>query len=189
MAGVFSASASTEAEGAMAAQWKPLVFPSIEKHTEYSIQESGRSSYMRAASKASASALYRDLDFNLAEFPVLSWRWKIDGVLPKGDARVREGDDFAARLYVTFAYDGAGVNLLERMLLDTGEMLLGRRPPGRAITYIWANRLKKGDFILNPNTPREIMVAVESGNEKSGLWIAEERNVYEDYRKAFGHEP
>ena len=34
-----------------------------------------------------------------------------------------------------------------------------------------------------------MMVAVESGDEKAGTWITEERNVYEDYRTLFGEEP
>jgi hypothetical protein len=34
-----------------------------------------------------------------------------------------------------------------------------------------------------------MMVAVESGDEKAGTWVTEERNVYEDYRRLFGEEP
>jgi len=30
---------------------------------------------------------------------------------------------------------------------------------------------------------------VESGNEKAGTWVSEERNIFEDYRKMFGEEP
>ena len=33
------------------------------------------------------------------------------------------------------------------------------------------------------------MVVVRSGGERVGAWVEEERNVYEDYRKAFGGEP
>jgi hypothetical protein len=34
-----------------------------------------------------------------------------------------------------------------------------------------------------------MMVAVEPGDEKSGTWVTEERNVYEDYRKFFEEDP
>jgi len=30
---------------------------------------------------------------------------------------------------------------------------------------------------------------VESGVERVNQWVSEERNVYEDYKKAFGDEP
>jgi hypothetical protein len=33
------------------------------------------------------------------------------------------------------------------------------------------------------------MIVVESGSTKLNTWITEERNVYEDYKRAFGQEP
>ncbi len=38
--------------------------------------------------------------------------------------------------------------------------------------------------ILHPK-----MIVVESGAGKLNQWVSEERNVYEDYVKAFGEEP
>ncbi len=33
------------------------------------------------------------------------------------------------------------------------------------------------------------MIVVESGSAKLNTWVAETRNVYEDYKRAFGEEP
>ncbi len=33
------------------------------------------------------------------------------------------------------------------------------------------------------------MVVVESGPSQIGLWIDESRNIYDDYKRAFGEEP
>jgi hypothetical protein len=33
------------------------------------------------------------------------------------------------------------------------------------------------------------MIVVRSGAARVGAWVEEERNVYEDYRKAFGEDP
>ncbi|MDE3050519.1 MAG: DUF3047 domain-containing protein, partial [Nitrospirota bacterium] len=33
------------------------------------------------------------------------------------------------------------------------------------------------------------MIVVESGPQKVGAWVDEERNIYEDYKRAFGEEP
>lgn len=33
------------------------------------------------------------------------------------------------------------------------------------------------------------MIVVESGTTKLNTWVTEERNVYEDYKRAFGEEP
>jgi hypothetical protein len=34
-----------------------------------------------------------------------------------------------------------------------------------------------------------MIIAVESGSEKVGQWVKEERNILEDYRKIFGEDP
>ncbi len=33
------------------------------------------------------------------------------------------------------------------------------------------------------------MVVVESGPSQIGLWVDESRNIYDDYKRAFGEEP
>jgi hypothetical protein len=33
------------------------------------------------------------------------------------------------------------------------------------------------------------MVVVESGLQKVGIWVDESRNIYDDYKKAFGEDP
>ena len=44
-------------------------------------------------------------------------------------------------------------------------------------------------MLPNTYTDKVIMFVVESGKEKLNTWVSEERNVYEDYKKAFGEEP
>ncbi len=179
---------STE-DPSLPAAWKPLVFPGIKRHTVYTVQSRDGNSYLRGESVASASALYRTLDIEAAEYPMLSWRWKIDNVLAKGDGRTKAGDDYSARLYVTFAFEPAESTLVERARQEIGVRLFGLRPPGSALNYIWANKLKKGEFIANPYSPKDIMIAVQSGSKKALSWVSEERNIYEDYVRAFGHKP
>jgi hypothetical protein len=43
--------------------------------------------------------------------------------------------------------------------------------------------------VVNKYTSRIKIIAVESGREKLGQWLAESRNVAEDYRHLFGEEP
>ena len=46
-----------------------------------------------------------------------------------------------------------------------------------------------GAIVENAYTDFAQMVVVESGAQKVGLWVSEERNIYEDYKRAFGEEP
>lgn len=43
--------------------------------------------------------------------------------------------------------------------------------------------------IPNPYTKRVMMIAVQSGVNKVGTWVTEERNIYQDYVDSFGHSP
>ncbi len=139
-------------------------------HTDYSIVSSavgGR--VLQAVSNGKASGLIKKISYSTNTFPVLTWRWKISHTLVSGNALTKEGDDYAARVYVIFPH--------------------WIKPLSRSINYIWANRLEVGQAVPNTYFSRAVMVAVESGNDKAGRWVVETRNVFEDYRHLFGEDP
>jgi hypothetical protein len=146
--------------------WKPKVF---EGETSYSLVSEGERRVLKAESRKAASGLYKEVKLDPRKFPVLRWSWKIEGTIPNGNERTKEGDDYAARVYIVFP---------RTLFWKT-----------KAINYIWANRLPKGDSLPNAFTSNAMMVAVESGDGKIGTWVNEERNVYEDYRTLFGEDP
>ena len=87
--------------------WEALTFPRVARHTRYTVVRDGSGFVLRAEAEASASALYRPLDLDPRVHRVLSWRWKVEGVLARSDPRRKAGDDYAARVYVTLRYDPA----------------------------------------------------------------------------------
>jgi hypothetical protein len=123
------------------------------------------------------------------EFPVVQWKWKVSNLLKKSDVTRKDGDDYPARLYITFAYDSTKVGLLEKAKYETARVLYGHYPPLGALNYIWDSHAAKGTIVPNPYTERAMMIIVESGAADLDRWVAEERNVYEDYKAAFGEEP
>lgn len=123
---------------------------------------------LKAHSVRSGSGLIRKLSVDPRKYPRLSWRWKVDHTLKKEDVKSKSGNDFAARVYVIFP----------RFLWNI-----------RAINYVWAAKMPKGSEAPSPHTANSVIVAVESGDEKAGSWVSEERNVYEDYKRIFGAEP
>jgi hypothetical protein len=169
--------------------WKPLFFRNINKHTAYSIIEENGSPVVMAVAEASASGLVREIKINPQEYPVVRWKWKVGNVLKKGDVSRKEGDDYPARLYITFEYDPGKSGLFEKSKYEMARLIYGRYPPHAAINYIWESRSPVGTMVPNPYTNRTMMFVVESGGERLNKWIEEERNVYEDYRRAFGEEP
>jgi hypothetical protein len=169
--------------------WKPLTFKNIEKHTVYSLVKDGETVVVKAESRASASGLIREIKINPKEYPFVRWRWKVENILKKGDVRKKEGDDYPARIYITFEYDPKKLSVVERAKYGLVKAFYGQYPPLAAINYIWESLSPKGVMVPNPFTDRVMMFVVESGEEKLNQWVNEERNVYEDYKKAFGEEP
>lgn len=184
--GKFSAS---KAGGPFPDGWEPLTFEKIEKHTEYSLVEDNGTVAVKAVSRASASGLVRKVDIDPMQYPVMEWRWKVENILKKGDVTRKEGDDYPARIYITFKYDPGKVGMFERAKYEAIRLARGEYPPMGAITYIWESKSPVGTIVSNPYTDRVRMIVVESGSEKAGRWVSESRNIAEDYRTAFGGDP
>ena len=123
------------------------------------------------------------------EYPIVEWRWKVSNILQKGDVTKKEGDDYPARIYITFAYDPSKLSFGNRVKYKTAKLLYGAYPPTGAINYIWGNHAVIDTIVPNPYTDRAMMIAVDSGSEKINQWVTQSRNLLEDYRKAFQTDP
>ena len=153
-------------EQGLSDQWEAKSFKG---ETLYEVTTEDGIRCIKATAKASASALYYKIKYDVSKYPIIQWRWKISSVLQKGNALTKGGDDFAARVYVVFP-----------------STFFWRT---KAINYVWANTLPKGSSVPNAFTKNVFMIAVESGNELAGKWVVETRNLLEDYRNAFKKDP
>ena len=169
--------------------WKPLTFKKIEKHTTYTLVKDDDMVVVKAVAEASASGLTREIKINPREYPIVEWRWKIMNVLKKGDVQRKEGDDYPARIYIAFEYEPGKLGFFKKVEFLIARLLYGENLPLAAINYIWESKAPIGTMVPNPYTDRVMMFVVESGSPKLNQWVSEERNVYEDYKKAFGEEP
>jgi hypothetical protein len=170
-------------------QWEPMTFSDIDAHTRYKLVQAGNRTVIRAHSRNAASGLIRRLRVDPNEFPWLQWSWKVDHVLEKGDVGTKAGDDYAARIYVAFAFESEQSSLWQRMRHKTANMLTEQELPGSALNYIWANKAPRETIVPNPFVSETRMVVLRSGNARSGQWVEEKRNIVEDYKRAFGEEP
>ena len=167
--------------------WQPIAFSDIDTKTTYDLVRTDSGTVVRARSDGGAAGLATEQRIDLTKYPILEWRWKVDGVVADGNARTKEGDDYAARLYVTFDYEDLG--LVDRAKLTALRALGYDQIPTRALNYVWANRVDRYTILENAYTDWVMMVAVRSGTEHVGKWVTERRNVLADYRAAFGGDP
>lgn len=125
----------------------------------------------RLSSDQASFALYRDAALDVKEFPILTWSWKVTKLPVGGDVRERVSDDQAAQVYVIFP----------------------RWPFPRinsdVLGYIWDTRAPAGLQLTSPQSGNVKLTVLESGTERIGQWVLEQRNVYQDYVDLFGKEP
>ena len=183
--GKFSASrlGSAQTDG-----WKPLMFKKIPKPTAYQLVSDGSAVVVKATSEAAASGLTKEVKIDPSIFPVVQWRWKVENLLVRSDVTRKSGDDYPARLYITFEYDPDKVSLGRKLKYNAGRALFGEIPIA-ALNYIWDTKTPPGTVVDNAYTDFAKMIVVESGAEKVGVWVEESRNVYQDYKQAFGEDP
>lgn len=175
--------------GAVPQGWQSQTFKNIDKHTSYELVKDGEVIVVKAVAEKSASGLTKPLDIELKDFPILEWRWKATNILAKGNPKVKSGDDYPARIYLTFKYDPARVSAWQRTKYAFAKSLYGSYPPHAGINYIWESKLPVGTVVPNAYTDRLRMIVVETGSAKLNQWQSYRRNVYEDYKQAFGEEP
>ena len=169
--------------------WKTLQFEKVPNHTHYTLEKEGNDFFVKAVSQNSASAIYKEVHLSPKDYPILSWRWKIENVLKKSDPTKKSGDDYPARVYVAFEYVPSHATFWEKTKYTLVKLTYGQFPPKAALNYIWDSKLPIGKSLDNAYTDRTKMIVLESGEEKITQWVKEERNIFEDYKKLFGSEP
>jgi outer membrane protein OmpA-like peptidoglycan-associated protein len=128
--------------------------------------------YLHLLSQGSSSFGVRtSARINVKEFPVISWRWKVDRLPAGGDVRKKATDDQALQVYVAFK--------------ETGFPAVLNTP---VIGYIWDNEAPKGWSGHSTQIGGDKMryIVLRNKTDKTGQWYTERRNIYEDYKKLFG---
>ena len=144
---------------------------------------------VEARAVRSMALLARPVTIDLARTPILCWKWRIDAPLKSADMTQKSGDDYAARVYLSFTVAPERLGLGTRMGLGLARSIHGDQIPDAAVNYIWDNRHAVGTWQPNAYTERARMLVLRSGSAFAGRWVEERRDVGADFRTAFGHPP
>lgn len=148
-----------------ASPWKSKLFVG---ETQYDRTVHKDKEALRASSKQSASGLFLQRRIDLNDTPYLNWSWLVETPLPPLNEATKEGDDYAARIYVVI---GNPIFMWST----------------KTLTYVWSSSQPKGEFWDNAYTgPRVKMIAVRGDGDPIGQWHNERRNVYQDLITHFG---
>lgn len=167
--------------------WTQIRFGENESGTAYELIRTDSAVVVQAESENGASGLITRERIDLEQYPILEWRWKVEKMPARADIAKDTTDDAAARVYVTFDYDGLG--LVDRIKLTLLRRFGYSEAPSRALNYLWATRREEGAGRPSPYTDQIMMLPVRSGSTHTGQWVHERRNVRADYRQVFGEDP
>lgn len=194
-------------------EWQEKIF---KNRVLYTVEPDKNGGQLLAKSKNACSGLFYKIRFDAKKYPMISWRWKILkfpersllekeillakqqqqqtgfwskllallGLQPAPQSQESgntstagkgtkggwlEKDDYAARVYVIFP---------SWIFSNT-----------KCIEYIWSQNLPVGEIITSPYFANIKLIVVESGKKNNEEWAYEERNIYDDYKRAFGRNP
>ena len=185
---IFSKNQPAE-DGKLPDGWRRWTLSKFKKPTHYKLVDYNGRTVVKAQADASASGLLHKLNIDPREFPVLAWQWKTTALIKTADNRTKHREDSPVRVVVTFAGDINKLPLDERLFADNIRLLTKQEMPYATLMYIWENRASVNTLLPNLHTSRIKMIVAESGAGKVGAWHDVARNVYDDYRRAFGEEP
>ena len=127
---------------------------------DLSVVKDGDIHAVRLRSIDTSFSIQKEVNIDIREYPVLTWKWKVTKLPKGGDFRSFRKDDQAAQLFLAFS---------KREIM----------------VYIWDSTAPQGlmdDATAPPFVDIEAIV-VRSGPSDTGKWITETRNVYEDYKR------
>ena len=129
---------------------------------------SANTTVLKANSHATASGMFKKMKVNIKEFPVINWRWKLTKALPSLAEKTKQGDDYAARIYVVVS-DGW-------FFWQT-----------KALNYVWSSREQENETWPNAYAPdNTLMMALRTKKDQPDVWFEEKRNIAEDLKQWLG---
>lgn len=174
-------------------KWQSLEFEKVPRHSVYRIvadpMDKAGGSMLSMESIGAASALVNSTEFSVAKFPIIRWRWKVNGSLTKADPKTKSGDDYPIRIYLVFKYDPKKASYFERLKYSSLKSLRGEYPPHSSLSYVWSSVPSSIEAYESPYTSRARIIPLRSGIAGVGEWQDEKVNAFKDYRSAFGEDP
>ena len=171
--------------------WQTWVLSRFKRTTEYKLvrDAQGGDTVIEASADRAASGLVKLVDVEPTKQLRLQWKWKVPRLIATADNARRDADDSPVRIFVTFDGDFSKLDFEDRAMAVQVKSLTGRDLPYATLMYIWENKLPVDKLIEGHHTSRIMMIVAESGIERRGEWIEFQRNIAEDFVRAYGEKP
>lgn len=166
--------------------WRHQGLPKVERGNAFDIVADEGRRVLRVRSASSASSWIARPTGEAGPRPVLEWQWKVARAVAGSDVTRKQGDDYAARLYVLFDLPASRLSFADRLRLQAARALSGAELPAAGLCYVWGRAQPAGSTAWNPYTDRLRMIVVDSGDGFAGQWRTVRRDLRRDWDEAFG---
>jgi hypothetical protein len=129
----------------------------------YAVQEEMGLRFLRGVAREVGVQAGKEIDWDLAAYPVLAWAWRPRQFPAGADERTARNDS-ALAVYAVFPHSPVAV---------------------RSLKYIWSEVVPAGTWLAGSQGMTQVRV-LRTGPAGDSAWVEERANVAEDYRRAFG---
>ena len=149
--------------GEFPADWKPRKDAG---RAAYTVREENGRRFLRAISEGLGIQAAKEQAWDVAQYPVLAWSWRLQEH-PKGsDERQSKTNDSALSVYAVWPHSSVSV---------------------KALKYIWSRVVPVGTPLTSSAGLTQARV-LRSGDANKGEWVEARANVAEDFRARFKEE-
>ncbi len=175
-------------KGEWSAPWKLADIPKLKPSVRTLVEQDGRQ-VLRIQADAAAGGLLHPLDLPGDQSWQLSWQWRIEHRLEQARFATREGDDYAARVYVLLDYPLDSLSFVTRQKLRLARTFFDPDLPAATLSYVWDNRAAPGTHARSAYTETVEMRVLRGPEAPLGQWLEESRDLRADAIAAFGRAP
>ncbi|WP_439887059.1 DUF3047 domain-containing protein [Pseudomonas sp. MBLB4123] len=168
--------------------WRVADIPKLKAPTRSLVERDGRL-VLHIDAAAAAGGLLHPLDLPGDRPWRLSWQWRSERRLEQARFATREGDDYAARVYVLLDYPLDSLPFLTRQKLRLARTFYDPSLPAATLSYVWDNRRAPGSHARSAYTEQVEMRVLRGPEAPLGQWLSERRDLRADAVAAFGSAP
>jgi hypothetical protein len=174
--------------GEWSTPWKLADIPKLKPSARTLVELDGKP-VLRIQADAAAGGLLHPLNLQGDQAWQLSWQWRTERKLEQARFATREGDDYAARVYVLLDYPLDSLSFVTRQKLRLARTFFDPDLPAATLSYVWDNRAAPGTQARSAYTETVEMIVLRGPEAAPGQWQSESRDLRADAIAAFGSAP
>ncbi len=118
----------------------------------------------------------------------IHFKWRLDTPLLRANIKAKGSEDIALKVCLTFDLPIDSIPAGERTKFKMAQFLSSEKLPTATLCYVWDHNQPVGSEMHSPYTTRVHYIVLNSGEAQLKTWQEHQRNIHDDFLKAFGHE-